>query len=263
MKNVLWIPCHNEWTQEVVYMCKKRGLVTWPRHTVYETLQIMKDRINNGLFSKVIITNDWSNDDTLEWVQRFREEEDLRSSVFHIINGHRNEWKMMRFFEAFEMREDAETFVMTDADMVSSSWRTFHTLSNPRSFWGKDMLVGKVGEYCPARRKYDVPESSKGSSSWTRSLLTVPVAQKFSQLQIGLDNLPGKWYGLELLLNALFTPTSNWSTYVNQDEDDFPLFLPPFRKKMWNIQTNDVSFTIRTLAELFGFEKLWDMGKRY
>ena len=65
MSNVLWIPCYNEGTADSQYSVDGR-VVRETRHTSLETLRLLKPIIDDGVFSRVIVTNDGSKDDTME-----------------------------------------------------------------------------------------------------------------------------------------------------------------------------------------------------
>lgn len=55
------------------------------RHTIYETLKLLGPKIEKGIFSEVMITDDGSTDDTREGIERFIEESGFHKSVFRII----------------------------------------------------------------------------------------------------------------------------------------------------------------------------------
>lgn len=230
MSSALWIPCFNEWTQHVEFprdidinMPDER--FSGDRHTIYETLQLMRWKINTGLFNKVTITNDGSTDDTLDGIERFRRENNYRKSVFRILNHEANAGKMNRFFEAFDRcREDV--FVMTDADMVSSGWDTFNRLFMPNNPHAA-MCISPAFEADGRRYTY-----LEWQWSWTRSLYREKARKIFRKnalliWDIAPDN---NGYGLELALNYFLQDNRailKWSTPYN-----VPRFLQCWRKGM-------------------------------
>ena len=228
MKSTLWIPCKNEWTQIVQLRSAELGFFEGERHPIYDTLNLMKKRILWGLFSEVIITDDGSEDDTIDWIERFRRENNLSDAVFKTIWWNDNQGKLARFLEAFTLSKNSDIFVMTDADMVDPSASTFERLACKHalpSLHGKTMLVSRQGEYHPSSGHYEIGESV----SWTRSLITTKVLKVFSKVWITKTHFPWSWFALEPILNEFFW----WEemTYVNKPQLwEIPLFLPAFRK---------------------------------
>lgn len=229
MKSTLWIPCKNEWTQAVQLRSRDLGFFEGERHPIYETLNLMKTRILWGLFSQVIITDDGSDDDTLEWIERFQNEHNLSSTVFRIVRWKSNEWKLARFLEAFTISTDSDVFVMTDADMVDPSPSTFEKLSlkslPSSSSENRTMFVSLQGEYHPSSGHYEIGQTV----TWTRSLVIEKVKDVFTLSWITDTHFPWSGFALEPFLNHLFG--GDQMMYVNRPRlEEVPLFLRAFRK---------------------------------
>jgi glycosyltransferase involved in cell wall biosynthesis len=249
MTSSLWIPCFDEWTQHVEFSLEgteypipagKKKIFSGDRHTVYETLQLMKSRIDAGLFHEVIITNDGSTDDTLDGIERFKRENNYRASVFKILNHWDNAGKMQRFFEAFE---DCRTdiFVMTDGDMVCPGWETFDKLTRDYSHSDTMIRVHEIWEFSWSVYSYWT------LTSWTRSLLREKVLRVFKKRGIWAFNLPGQGYGLEIALNHYL-----WQLGVvltGMSEENIPKFLESFRKDR-TIQWRDKDRTYERIMEI-------------
>ncbi len=249
MKSTLWITCKDEWKQTVQFADQNIGRFDWERHVIYETLQLLKTRILGGLFSNVIITDDGSTDDTLDGIEQFKKENDLRESVFSIIRWTTNVGKMGRFEEAFIRSRASDIFVMTDGDMVSPSRHTFEKLvmswPGTQMYEDKTMLVSILGEFNPPSGHY---EMSNKRTSWTRSLIVSRVQKELTRLGITDISSLGEWYGLEVFLNWLFwNEEIGQMSYVNKPNlDVIPLFLRAFRK--WrNVQSCNISNTVYAL----------------
>ncbi len=74
------------------------------------------------------------------------------------------------------------------------------------------MTISVQGEYSPQRRMYEMYD---GATSGTRGLAVSRVKSRFNELGIGSNNIPGRGYGLELLLNKLFSHPFQAGEYVN------------------------------------------------
>lgn len=266
MSNILWIPCYNEGTAETQYGVDGK-VVRETRHTSLETLRLLKPIIDRGTFSQVIITNDGSTDDTVEWVNYFKRESWYSDSIFSLIHGEQNRGKMHRFFEVLESLDvSTETLTMTDADMVHFWWPTFSKLTR-RGIQGdkarKTMLVSHQWEFVGEWKKewYQIGSSASG----TRNLIMKNVREKMKKMWINWDNIPGRWYGLEMLLHHLFDCED--CAYV-QDRDaplsEIPLFLQPFRKwrAMQDFDTSETSAAIDALIVQSPLQiepRLWEL----
>lgn len=243
MSSALWIPCFNEWTQHVEFIHewleyanseRNKTFFSGDRHAIYETLQLMKSRIDAGLFDEVIITNDGSTDDTLDGIKRFKRENNYRDSVFRILHHEDNAGKMQRFFEAFYGCNE-DVFVMTDADMVSAWWDTFSILSNPASYNEDTATV-----ISPVFEATYTGYLEWINYSWTRGHIREKVVSILGEKGIWLQNIPGRGYGLEMALNYHLRDSKieleSWLPH------NIPRFLESFRKDQ-TIQWADKNFT--------------------
>lgn len=242
MKSTLWIPCYNEWTQETEFVSSSGQLFSGKRKVALEALTILNPVIQSGTFSRVIVTNDGSVDDTRETLRFFQLQNGYSDRVFTIVDHVDNGGKMLRFMEAFE-EQDGDVFVMTDADMIHMGGGTFNNLIS--STWPRStMLASWMGEYNSQHKSY-IPYAA---TTGTRSLVTARAKKVFEYHQISPRWQPGKWYGLEVMLNKLFW-FSEVTTTINNSKWDIPLFLQPMRKGR-DRQLADIWATEEQMIEL-------------
>lgn len=253
MKATLRIPCYNEWCQPVSYIDPKLYLswvtkkVAEHRSNIYETLNLLKPKIISWIFDRVIITNDWSTDNTLEEIERFKKENNLPNDKFLVIDNRTNIWKYDRFIEAYNLSKKLEQdiFVMTDADMIfAPKNNTFERLALYSKYWwllkDYEMLISMQNESVS-----DWYLTFDAQTSWTRGLIIPNVQKKLSSQWIKFEHIWAQWYWLEIVLNALF-----WDNYIYINNSDrrlsIPHFLQPMRKWM-DLQVKNVSQTQKTM----------------
>lgn len=253
MKNTLWIPAYNEWNQIVNFAKPKyfgynNEKVEENRSNIYETLKLIKPKIDLWIFDKVIITNDWSNDDTIDEIDRFKKENYFGQKSFIILNHDDNQWKVTRFSEAYKLANQytQDIFIMTDADMAFlPNDNFFEKLSQSKIykniFSDKNMMVSLVNE-CNWLKWYD---TFMMDTSWTRSLIIPQTIRELQDIWLYKWWLPAQWYWLELMLNLLFGDKSEYINNINNNQS-IPHFLQAMRK--WNVaQKKDIAETKKSL----------------
>lgn len=268
MKSTLRIPCYNEWHQYVKYLKPSyfgydNEIIEEKRSNIYETLMLLKPKIDQWLFQKVIITNDWSNDNSLSEIQNFKNENFFGVRDFMVIDKEVNQWKTEAFIQAYKIANQfwQDNFVMTDADLVFlPNDNLFEKLSMKKIYSkiaeNREMLISFQKEY-DWKRSYN---TFTMGSSWTRSIIIPKTIKKLQELWIYKWYLPAQWYGLELMLNLLFGDKSG---YINNlwNNKSIPHFLQAMRK--WqDIQKSDIQTTQKQMIKMMT-EKWIVINKEY
>lgn len=232
MKAALFIPCFNEGTQKTPVILNARESHEIERHVIGHTLQLLRNKIVSGVFSRVIIYDDWSTDDTLEEVRNFQKQLWQNSSLFQILMSPNNVGKAAWFLDALSRARKLwdDRIVLTDADMHHVGGNTFEKLAGKddlflRTHEGASMLVSHQGEFVPSACAYSI---SGALTSGTRSLNIEDFYVRLLWLGLREDDFRDAWYGLESFLNHVFASSFG---YVNKPKiESTPLFSPAFRK---------------------------------
>ncbi len=244
MKPSLWIPCFNEWTQDLDHA---RIFWWWPMpedgHLLRRTLRLLMWKIKAWIFEHIILSNDGCTDDTFDGIDWLIHQNSLPRNQIHILWQWwqtNNIGKMGRFLEVinFAQRQGIQNCVMTDADMVHIGWNAFDLLSKPTQ---KPMIVSHQGEW--NNGKYDI---FTAQTSWTRSVRISTLRKQFTRHEIDITFAEGCWFWLERLLNKLLPYDMVQERW---DRGNTPLFLKCMRHS-WQQQIEEVVLTERKLKEV-------------
>ncbi len=133
MKPALWIPCYNDGDN----LCN--------------TLRLLWEKVRAWIFEHIIVTNDGSDDNTIELLKELMRNGKISGNKFTILweqwKKH-NRGKMGRFFEVLNFARDKlhlNYLVTSDADMVNVGWNAFDLLGQENT--DMPMRVSYVWEW--------------------------------------------------------------------------------------------------------------------
>lgn len=240
-ESALRIPCYNEGEQEAQYRCPtQQCLIHRTASNIFCTLQILQPWIKKGVRNSIIIQDDGSDDDTLTWIQKFKQQ-GRYGKEFVILSDNQNKGKLARFLEAlrYAKRKGTNNLMMTDADMVHMPPHIIPRLtSNTKQDYehGYTMVYSKSWEYTSHKSEYtETYEHYTTYGKETSGTRSIHVPSTYTAIQTiesqeeiqeawGLGSLYG--YGLEKVLNIAHVKTTN-NMCVNADEYDLRLSNKP------------------------------------